>query len=119
RHRALSEACQAGIRALGLELFSTRPAEGLTAFLVPAGLKDADIRNKLYERFGITTVGGQGKIKGKIIRVGHMGYTDELDVIGGLAALEMVFSDLGQDIEPGAAVTAAQQVFLGKNAVAH
>jgi serine---pyruvate transaminase len=119
RHRAMSEACQAGIRALGLDLFSARPAEGLTAFLVPAGLKDSDIRNKLYERFGITTVGGQGKIKGKIIRVGHMGYTDELDVIGGLAALEMVLSELGQDIEPGSAVTAAQQVFLGKNAVAH
>jgi aspartate aminotransferase-like enzyme len=118
RHRALSEACQAGIQALGLELFSSRPAEGLTAFRVPAGLKDSDIRNKLVERFGITTIGGQGKLKGKIVRIGHMGYTDEIDVIGGLAALEMVLNDLGQDVEPGAAVTAAQQVFLGKKAVA-
>ncbi len=114
RHRVMSEACQAGMRALGLELFSARPAEGLTAFLVPTGLKDSDIRNKLYERFGITTVGGQGKVKGKIIRVGHMGYTDELDVVGGLAALEMVLSDLGQDIEPGSAVTAAQQALMGR-----
>jgi aspartate aminotransferase-like enzyme len=119
RHRSMSEACQAGIRALGLELFSARPAEGLTAFLVPPGLKDSDIRTRLYERFGITTVGGQGKVKGKIVRVGHMGYSDELDVIGGLAALEMVLSDLGRDIEPGSAVTAAQQVFLGNRAVAH
>src|SRR5439155_5450383 len=118
RHRRMSEACQAGIRALGLELFSARPAQGLTAFVVPPGLKDSDIRTKLYERFGITTVGGQGKLKGKIVRVGHMGYADELDVIGGLAALEMVLSDLGKDVEPGAAVTAAQMVFLGKRAVA-
>ena len=118
RHRVMSEACQAGIQALGLELFSARPAEGLTAFHVPAGLKDADIRTKLFERFGITTVGGQDKLKGKIIRVGHMGYMDEIDVIGGLAALEMILNELGQDIEPGCAVTAAQQVFLGKNAVA-
>jgi aspartate aminotransferase-like enzyme len=118
RHRVMSEACQAGVQALGLELFSSRPAEGLTAFHVPAGLKDADIRNKLVDRFGITTIGGQGKLKGKIIRIGHMGYTDEIDVIGGLAALEMVLNDLGLDVDPGAAVTAAQQVFLGKKPVA-
>src|SRR5207244_1220588 len=95
-------------------LFSARPAEGLTAFRVPEGLKDTDIRNPLYERFGITTVGGQDKLKGKIVRIGHMGYSDELDVVGGLAALEMVLSELGLEIEPGCAVTAAQQVLLGQ-----
>jgi aspartate aminotransferase-like enzyme len=116
RHRLMSEACQAGVQALGLELFSSRPAEGLTAFKVPDGFKDSQIRNPLSERFGITTVGGQDKLKGKIIRIGHMGYTDELDVVSGLAALEMVLADLGADVEPGAAVTAAQQVFLGRKA---
>jgi aspartate aminotransferase-like enzyme len=114
RHRRMSEACQAGIQALGLELFSARPAEGLTAFRVPEGLKDTDIRGQLYQRFGITAVGGQDKLKGQIVRVGHMGYMDELDVVAGLAALEMVLSDLRMDIEPGCAVTAAQQVLLGK-----
>jgi aspartate aminotransferase-like enzyme len=118
RHRTMSEACQAGLQALGLELFSSRPAEGLTAFKVPRGIEDSEIRNNLSDRFGITTAGGQDKLKGKIIRVGHMGYTDELDVIGGLAALEMVLDDLGLDIEPGCAVTAAQQVFLGKKELA-
>jgi serine---pyruvate transaminase len=114
RHRLMSEACQAGVQALGLELFSARPAEGLTAFRVPDGLKDGDIRNRLADRFGITVVGGQDKLKGKIIRIGHMGYTDELDVVSGLAALEMVLNDLGFDVEPGVAVTAAQQVLLGR-----
>jgi aspartate aminotransferase-like enzyme len=114
RHSRMSLGCQAGIKALGLELFSARPAEGLTAFNVPAGLKDSDIRNGLTKRFGITTVGGQDKLKGQIIRVGHMGYTDELDVISGLAALEMVLSDLGFKVEPGQAVTAAQRVFMGR-----
>ena len=117
RHKVMSEACQAGVVALGLELFSSRPAEGLTAFRVPEGIKDGDIRNGLADRFGITTVGGQDKLKGKIVRVGHMGYMDELDVISGLAALEMVLNDLGLEIEPGVAVTAAQQVFLGRKAV--
>ncbi|MGP0069464.1 MAG: pyridoxal-phosphate-dependent aminotransferase family protein [Isosphaeraceae bacterium] len=114
RHRRMSEACQAGVQALGLELFSTRPAEGLTAFRVPEGLKDSQIRNALTERFGITTVGGQDKLKGHIVRIGHMGYTDELDVIATLAALEMTLADLGFDVEPGRAVTAAQQVLIGQ-----
>jgi len=114
RHRRMSEACQAGIQALGLELFSTRPAEGLTAFRVPEGLKEGLIRSRLAERFGISTVGGQEKLKGKIIRIGHMGYTDEIDVIGTLAALEMVLAELGYDVEPGQAVTAAQQVLIGQ-----
>jgi serine---pyruvate transaminase len=114
RHKRMSEACQAGVQALGLELFSSRPAEGLTAFRVPSGITDVAISGQLVERFGITTVGGQDKLKGQIVRVGHMGYMDELDVISGLAALEMVLSDLGMDVEPGCAVTAAQQVFLEK-----
>jgi aspartate aminotransferase-like enzyme len=113
RHRRMSEACQAGMQALGLELFSARPAEGLTAFCVPEGLKDSDIRSKLSERFGITVVGGQDALKGKIVRVGHMGYFDELDVVAGLAALELVLAELGHDVEPGSAVSAAQRVLMG------
>ncbi|MDG3004683.1 pyridoxal-phosphate-dependent aminotransferase family protein [Paludisphaera mucosa] len=118
RHRVMSEACQAGVQALGLELFSARPAEGLTAFRVPEGMKDSQIRGKMAERFGVTTVGGQAKLKGKIVRIGHMGYTDELDVIAALAALEMTLAELGFDVEPGKAVTAAQQVLIGKGAAA-
>jgi serine---pyruvate transaminase len=120
RHRRMSEACQAGVQALGLELYSARPAEGLTAFRVPDGLKDAQIRNTLSDRFGITTIGGQDKLKGQIIRIGHMGYTDELDVIATLAALEMTFAELGCEVEPGRAVTAAQQILIGQgSAVGH
>lgn len=114
RHKRMSDACQAGVQALGMQLFSARPAEGLTAFIVPEGIKDSAIRNKLQEKFGIYTVGGQDKLKGKIVRIGHMGYTDELDVVAGLAGLEMVLAELGHDFKPGAAVTAAQEVLLGQ-----
>ncbi len=114
RHRAMSEACRAGIEALGLELFSCSPAEGLTAFRVPDGLEDAAIRSGLAERFGIVTIGGQDRLKGRIVRVGHMGYMDELDVVAGLAALEIVLDGLGYEIEPGRAVSAAQRVLIGR-----
>ena len=76
-------------------------------------MKDSEIRNKLTERFGITTVGGQDKLKGKIMRIGHMGYTDEIDVVATLAALEMALAELGHDVEPGCAVAAAQQALDG------
>ncbi len=112
RHRLMSRACRAGIVALGLELFSARPAEGLTTFRVPDPLDDAAIRAGLADRFGIVTIGGQDRLKGQVIRVGHMGYMDELDVIAGLAALEMVLADLGHEVEPGRAVAAAQRVFM-------
>ena len=112
RHVRMSLACQAGVRALGLELFSARPAEGMTVFRVPDGLLDAQIRAALVDRFGITTIGGQDRLKGQIIRIGHMGYTDEVDVVGALAALEMVLHDLGHPVEPGSAVAAAQRVLM-------
>ncbi|WP_435009500.1 pyridoxal-phosphate-dependent aminotransferase family protein [Tundrisphaera lichenicola] len=114
RHRRMSEACRAGVEALGLELFSASPAEGMTVFRIPEGLDDSAIRSGLAERFGIATIGGQDKLKGQILRIGHLGYMDELDVVAGLAALEMVLDDLGRDIEPGAAVSAAQWVLMGR-----
>ncbi len=112
RHARMSLACQRGIEALGLDLFSERPAEGMTVFRIPDGLTDTAIRAGLVDRFGITTIGGQDKLKGQILRIGHMGYTDEIDVVAALAALELVLHDLGHPVEPGVAVTAAQQVMM-------
>ena len=112
RHSRMSQACQAGISALGLDLFSAHPAEGMTVFRVPAGLTDSAIRAGLLERFGITTIGGQDRLKGQVIRIGHMGYTDELDVVAALAALELVLHDLGYVVEPGLAVAAAQRALM-------
>ena len=112
RHSRMSQACRRGVEALGLDLYSTSPAEGMTVFRVPDGLTDAAIRSGLAERFGITVIGGQDKLKGQIIRVGHMGYTDEIDVVAALAALELVLHDLGHPVEPGAGVAAAQRSLM-------
>ena len=116
RHSRMSQACRRGVEALGLDLFSASPAEGMTVFRVPDGLTDAAIRSGLTERFGITVIGGQAKLKGQIIRVGHMGYTDEIDVVAALAALEMVLHDLGHPVEPGVAAAAAQRSLMSSPA---
>ena len=63
----------------------------------------------------ITIDGGRGPTKGKIFRIGHMGYAAETDVIIALAALEQVLADLGQPVDFGASVRAAQKVFVEKS----
>jgi aspartate aminotransferase-like enzyme len=112
RHDRLSRAARAGVEALGLTLFpKTTPSPALTAVAVPAGL-DAD---RVVERFAvshnITIDGGRGPTKGKIFRIGHMGYVDDFDVTSALAALEQVLHELGQPVDFGASLGAAQKVF--------
>ena len=59
----------------------------------------------------ITIAGGQGEMKGKVFRLGHMGYVGDFDVITALSALEQVLHELGHPVDFGAAVRAAQKVF--------
>src|SRR5438876_8365868 len=116
RHDRLSRATRAGAEALGLRLFvKATPSPALTAVEVPAGI-DAD---RVVEGFAtahnITIDGGRGPTKGKIFRIGHMGYAAETDVIIALAALEQVLAELGQPVDFGASVRAAQKVFVEKS----
>ena len=78
---------------------------------VPPGV-DAD---RVVERFAtshnITIDGGRGPTKGKIFRIGHMGYVADFDVISALAALEQVLYELGQPVDFGAGLRAAQKIF--------
>src|SRR5438034_731463 len=116
RHDRLSRATRAGAEALGLRLFvKATPSPALTAVEVPAGV-DAD---RVVEGFAtahnITIDGGRGPTKGKIFRIGHMGYAAETDVIIALAALEQVLAELGQPVDFGASVRAAQKVFVEKS----
>jgi aspartate aminotransferase-like enzyme len=112
RHDRLSRATRAGAEALGLTLFpKTTASPALTAVQVPANL-DAD---RVVERFAashnITIDGGRGPTKGKIFRIGHMGYVDDFDVTTALAALEQVLHELGHPVDFGASLGAAQKVF--------
>jgi aspartate aminotransferase-like enzyme len=63
------------------------------------------------EGHNITIAGGQGEMKGRLFRLGHMGYVAEFDVIAALAALEQILAGLGRPVDFGAAVRAAQKVF--------
>jgi serine---pyruvate transaminase len=113
RHRRLSRAVKDGARALGLDLFG----EGLehnwtvTAIRAPEGITADEICDRIRADFSVVLAPGQGPLKGTVFRIGHFGYIDELDVIRGLAALEMTLERLGHPVKRGAAVAAAEQVF--------
>jgi aspartate aminotransferase-like enzyme len=113
RHVRLGRACRAGLKAMGLELFSPDEDRSavVTAAQPPNGTDAAEIVLALRDRFGIQIVGGQGELKGKIFRIGHVGYFDLFDITTTLAALELVLAELGAEIERGHAVTAAVEAF--------
>jgi aspartate aminotransferase-like enzyme len=106
-------AARAGFQAMGLELFAARPAEGLTVVKVPQGLDGVALLSKLEKQYGLKLAGGQDNLKGKIIRMAHMGYIDQFDVLAGLAGVELVLLEMGHPVEPGRGLAAAQRIFAG------
>ena len=77
---------------------------------VPAGIDGNALLAKLEKQYGIKLAGGQDTLKGKIIRLAHMGHIDAFDVLAALSALELVLLEMGHGLEPGAGVAAAQRV---------
>src|SRR5207237_1684340 len=112
RHGLLSRMVKAGVRGLDLPLFGENLERSLivTAVKVPEGISDEAIVAKLRSRFGIVTGPGQGPLKGKIFRIGHLGWVDPLDVLRFLGAVEVVLSVPGYPLKRGPGAAAAQQV---------
>lgn len=112
RHRLLAEAMRAGIKALGLQIYAKSPSDSVTSVKVPASVDGLALVKKMSEEYGITIAGGQGKLKGKIFRIAHMGYADRFDVIIALSSLEMVLKKMGAKVKLGAAVKAAEEILI-------
>ena len=64
---------------------------------------------KLEKQYGIKIAGGQDTLKGKILRIAHMGHIDAFDILAALSALELVLLEMGHAVEPGAGVAAFQR----------
>jgi aspartate aminotransferase-like enzyme len=103
-------AARAGFRALGLELFAARPADGVTVATMPAGIDSGAVLAKLEKQYGLKLANGQDHIKGKVIRLGHMGWIDQFDILAALSGVELVLCEMGHPVEPGSGVAAAQRV---------
>ena len=118
KHKILSEAVRNGCEALGLKLFGSPASHAVTAVNVPEGVEYSKFNKLLKQKYGITTAGGQEHLKGKIFRISHLGYYDEIDIVGMLAALEWTLHDLDFKFAPGAGVTAVQETFARYSKVA-
>jgi serine---pyruvate transaminase len=113
RHTRLGRAARAGIKAMGLELFSPDDdsASVVTVARVPEGVDGTELLRHLRDRHGVTLAPGQGGLKGKIFRIGHIGWFDVFDIAAALAAVELSLTELGADIERGVAVTRAFEAY--------
>lgn len=111
RHAKLAAAARAGFQALGLKLFAAQPNNALTVFEVPPGINGNAVVDKLEKQYGLKLAGGQEPLKGKIVRLGHMGYVDQFDILAAIAGVELVLHEMGHRLELGAGIGAAQKVF--------
>jgi aspartate aminotransferase-like enzyme len=109
-----SVAFKAAVKAWGLDLFSReRPSPALTAVACPENIDGQKVVKWLKDNYSLFIAGGQDQAKGKIFRVAHMGYINELDTLQAISAIEMAFKGLGCSFEMGAGVAAAQKIFGG------
>jgi alanine-glyoxylate transaminase/serine-glyoxylate transaminase/serine-pyruvate transaminase len=122
RHRQNQQALVAGLEAMGLEFFVPNPADRLitvTAVRVPEGIEDLKVRGQLLDDFNIEIAGGFGPIKGRIWRVGLMGYSSQFNnVLLFLAAFEKVLLEQGFPVPAGAGVGAAVRAAMKPHTVA-
>ncbi|MFA6540496.1 MAG: alanine--glyoxylate aminotransferase family protein [Bacteroidota bacterium] len=109
RHRRLANAIRAGVSAIGLKLFSEFPSYAVTPVWVPEGVEWKQFNKILKGKFGITIAGGQDDFTGKIFRISHLGYYDELDMITMIGALELTLKECGYKFDLGAGVKGVLQ----------
>ncbi|HET7874548.1 MAG TPA: serine--glyoxylate aminotransferase, partial [Methylomirabilota bacterium] len=116
RHARLGEACRRAVRALGLELLCRNPADysnTLTAVKMPPG-KDSEAYIAHANKVLNMSLGvGLGEVKGKVFRIGHLGSLNEMELLGGLAGVEMTLKTFGVDVPLGRGLAAAEEYLLG------
>ena len=113
RHEKLANATRKAMQAIGLELYSKEsPSNAVTAVCAPSGIDGQAVYKNLREKYGITAAGGQGKAKGKIFRIAHLGYADTFDVITVVAGVEMVLKGMGHPVKLGSGVAVAEELLL-------
>jgi len=114
RHAALARAARAGIAAIGLERFGPDDdrANVVTAAYLPDSIDGVKVPKQMRDGLGITVAGGQGHLKGKIVRIAHCGYYGAFDIVIALTGLEMALIELGYDCAPGTAAGAAEEVLI-------
>ena len=113
RHERMARATRAAATAMGLKLLAPdHPSPAATGIFLPNGLDADKVLDYLRDRMGVVLAEGQDQLKGKAIRIAHVGYMGAFDVITAIAALEMALRKFGAEIPFGRGVAAAQEVLM-------
>ena len=110
RHHRLAGAVRAAVEAWGLQNCAQGPqwhSDTVTAVVVPSGFDANKIITTAYERYNLSLGGGLNKVAGKVFRIGHLGWLNEIMVLQALGGVELAMRDVGLAFEPGSGVGAA------------
>jgi aspartate aminotransferase-like enzyme len=109
----LAKGTREAAKAIGLSVFPQESCYSnvLTAISIPSTVNGEKLVKAMRDTHGISVAGGQDELKGKIIRIAHMGCIDEYDILTGISCLEKVLKEMGHSFTMGAGVSAAQKVF--------
>jgi alanine-glyoxylate transaminase/serine-glyoxylate transaminase/serine-pyruvate transaminase len=110
RHNRLAGGVRAAVQAWGLRNCAQGPqwhSNTVTAILVPDGFDANKVIKTAYERYGLSLGAGLSKVAGKVFRIGHLGWLNELMVLQALGGVELAMRDAGLAFKPGSGVGAA------------
>lgn len=121
RHRRLAAGVRAAVNAWGLQILCADPAAyapTVTAVVMPSNIDSDTVIARARDRFGLSLGMGLGRIKGRVLRIGHLGSLNEVEVLGTLGGVEMALAECGVPITLGAGLAAAQHTFSSPSALA-
>lgn len=118
RHRDIARATRRGLQAVNLSLFADEQhaSPAVTAFRPPTRVDARNLIRVLREDYDTIVAGGQGKLEGQLLRVGHMGFVTMTDMVAFFSALELALRDFNQPVEPGQAIAAALRSYAESTA---
>jgi serine---pyruvate transaminase len=109
RHALMAQATREAGVALGLNLIAPEtPAPSVTGLLAPDGIDTGKVVKHMRDQLGVSVQGGQDQMKGKLVRIGHMGDVSPFDMLIAVSALEMALKFVGMEVRMGAGVAAVQ-----------
>jgi aspartate aminotransferase-like enzyme len=104
-------ASRAAIKRWGMQIFPRVSGNAVTAFVPPAGVDPSKVIKSMRDSFGVLISGGQGSMKGRILRIGHLGYFDFLETLGMIGCLEIALTEAGASLETGSGCRAALEYY--------
>ncbi len=113
RFEKLAKATRAAGEALGLSILSGSPSASVTAIKVPENIKSSEIVKLLRNEYGLSIAGGQAQLKDKIIRIAHMGWINEQDLISCFSLLEVALKKMGHKFNSGSSLAQLEEVLYG------